>query len=40
MPTSTPRWLSEAVSLQDWIVRLQDSSELEALPQLLQALSC
>lgn len=33
-------WAVEVVSPQGWIVRLQSSSELSALPTLLQALPC
>jgi transposase-like protein len=40
LPNPTPRWPIEVVSPQGWIVRLQNSSELQALPQLLRALPC
>jgi hypothetical protein len=40
LPNPTPRWPIEVVSPQGWIVRLQNSSELETLPQLLRALPC
>jgi transposase-like protein len=40
LPTPTPRWPIEVVSPQGWIVRLQNSSEVQALPQLLRALPC
>ena len=36
----TPRWPIEVVSPQGWIVRLPNSSEVQALPQLLRALPC
>jgi transposase-like protein len=36
----TPRWPIEVVSPQGWIVRLQNSSEVQMLPQLLRALPC
>jgi transposase-like protein len=36
----TPRWPIEVVSPQGWIVRLQNSSELQMLPELLRALPC
>ena len=34
------RWPVEVVSPQGWIVRLQSGSDLQQLPQLLQALPC
>ncbi len=34
------RWPLEVVSPQGWIVRLQNGSAVEMLPQLLQALPC
>ena len=40
LPNPTPRWPIEVVSPQGWIVRLQNSSEVQALPQLLRALPC
>ena len=40
LPNPTPRWPIEVVSPQGWIVRLQNSSELQTLPQLLRALPC
>ena len=40
LPNPTPRWPIEVVSPQGWIVRLQNSSELETLRQLLRALPC
>ena len=40
LPNPTPRWPIEVVSPQGWIVRLQNSSEVQMLPQLLRALPC
>ena len=40
LPHAAPRWLIEVISPQGWIVRLQNSSELQTLPQLLRALPC
>src|SRR5271170_3492699 len=40
LPNTTPRWPIEVVSPQGWIIRLQNSSEAHALPQLLRALPC
>jgi hypothetical protein len=40
LPNPTPRWPIEVVSPQGWIVRLQNTSELQALPQVLRALPC
>ena len=40
LPNPTSRWPIEVVSPQGWIVRLQNSSEVQTLPQLLQALPC
>ena len=40
LPNPSPRWPIEVVSPQGWIVRLQNSSEVQTLPQLLQALPC
>ena len=40
LPNPTSRWPIEVVSPQGWIVRLQNSSELQTLPQLLRALPC
>ena len=40
LPNATLRWPIEVVSPQGWIVRLQNSSELLTLPQLLRALPC
>lgn len=40
LPNSAPCWTMEVVSPQGWIIRLQNSSELRTLPQLLRALPC
>jgi hypothetical protein len=40
LPTPASRWPIEVVSPQGWIVRLQGGSDLQILPQLLQALPC
>ena len=40
LPTPTLRWPIEVVSPQGWIVRWQNSSEVQMLPQLLRALPC
>jgi transposase-like protein len=40
LPNPTPRWPIEVVSPQGWTVRLQNSSEVQTLPQLLRALPC
>ena len=40
LPNATLRWPIEVVSPQGWIVRLQNSSGLLTLPQLLRALPC
>jgi hypothetical protein len=40
LPNPTLRWPIEVVSPQGWIVRLQNGSEVQALPQLLRALPC
>ena len=40
LPNPTPRWPIEVVSPQGWIVRLQNSSEVQALSQVLRALPC
>ena len=40
LPNPTPRWPIEVVSPQGWIVRLQNSSELQTLSQVLRALPC
>ena len=40
LPHTPLRYAVEVVSPQGWIVRLQDSSEVQTLPTLLQALPC
>jgi transposase-like protein len=40
LPHTPLRYAVEVVSPQGWIVRLQTSSEVQTLPQLLQALPC
>jgi transposase-like protein len=40
LPNMPPRYAVEVVSPQGWTVRLQNSSEIGALPKLLQALPC
>ena len=40
LPNMSLRYAVEVVSPQGWTVRLQNSSEIETLPQLLQALPC
>jgi transposase-like protein len=40
LPNPTARWPVEVVSPQGWIVRLQNGSDVQILPQLLQALPC
>jgi transposase-like protein len=40
LPSPTSRWPVEVVSPQGWIVRLQNSSEVQQLPALLRALPC
>jgi len=40
LPPTIPRWAVEVVSPQGWLVRLQNSSEVQTLPQLLRALPC
>jgi transposase-like protein len=40
LPSPTPRWPVEVVSPQGWIVRLQNGSDVQHLPQVLQALPC
>ena len=40
LPNPALRWPIEVVSPQGWIVRLQSGSDLQTLPQLLQALPC
>jgi transposase-like protein len=40
LPHATPPWAVEVISPQGWIVRLQNNSEVQTLPQLLRALPC
>src|SRR5580658_1049868 len=40
LPSMPPRYALEVVSPQGWTVRLQNSSEIETLAQVLQALPC
>ena len=40
LPNPASRWPVELVSAQGWIVRLQNSSDVQQLPQLLRALPC
>jgi len=40
LPNMPLRYAVEVVSPQGWTVRLQNSSEIQSLPQLLQALPC
>jgi transposase-like protein len=40
LPNMQPRYAVEVVSPQGWTVRLQDSSEIETLVQVLQSLPC
>jgi transposase-like protein len=40
LPNPASRWPVEVVSPQGWIVRLQNSSEVQQLPELLRALPC
>ncbi|MGO8838893.1 MAG: IS66 family insertion sequence element accessory protein TnpA [Limisphaerales bacterium] len=40
LPNPASRWPVEVVSPQGWTVRLQNTSEIQSLPQLLQALPC
>ena len=40
LPNLPMRYAVELVSPQGWIVRLQNTSDFESLPQLLQALPC
>jgi transposase-like protein len=40
LPNPARRWPVEVVSPQGWIVRLQNGSDVQMLPSLLQALSC
>jgi transposase-like protein len=40
LPHPVPRWPVEVVSPHGWIVRLQNGSDVQHLPQVLQALPC
>jgi transposase-like protein len=40
LPNPTARWPIEVVSPQGWIVRLQNDSDVQQLPELLRALPC
>ncbi len=40
LPNPASRWPVEVVSPQGWIVRLQNSSDVQQLPELLRALPC
>ena len=40
LPNPASRWPVEIVSPQGWIVRLQNASDVQILPKLLQALPC
>ena len=40
LPNPATRWPVEVVSPQGWIVRLQNGSDVQMLPELLQALPC
>jgi transposase-like protein len=40
LPNPASRWPVEVVSPQGWIVRLQNGSDAQILPQLLRALPC
>ena len=40
LPSPVKPWPIEVVSPQGWIVRLQSSTEVEQLPELLRALPC
>ena len=40
LPSPASRWPVELVSPQGWIVRLQNGSDVQQLPQLLRALPC
>jgi transposase-like protein len=40
LPNPTSRWPVEVVSPQGWIVRLQNSSDVQHLPSLLRSLPC
>jgi transposase-like protein len=40
LPNPALRWPIEVVSPQGWVVRLQNSSDVQQLPELLRALPC
>jgi transposase-like protein len=40
LPKPVSHWPVELVSPQGWIVRLQNGSDVQSLPELLQALPC
>jgi len=40
LPSPASRWPVEIVNSQGWIVRLQNSSDVQQLPSLLRALPC
>jgi hypothetical protein len=40
LPSPASRWPVEVVSPQGWVVRLQNSSDVQQLPELLRALPC
>jgi len=40
LPSPATRWPVEVVSPQGWMVRLQNSSDVQQLPELLRALPC
>ena len=40
LPNPAARWPIEVVSPQGWIVRLQNDSDVQQLPELLRALLC
>ena len=40
LPNPASRWPVEVVSPKGWIVRLQNGSDVQMLPQFLQALPC
>jgi hypothetical protein len=40
LPNPASRWSVEVVSPQGWIVRLQNGSDVQILPELLRALPC
>ena len=40
LPNPVPGWAMEVVSPQGWVVRFQNSSAIQTLPQLLRALPC